>query len=458
MYRERMSVTRATALPGPRGVTQIGFLRRILSDPQPVLDDLCEQYGPLCGLGAGPMRVAVIGAPAMLDELFAMPNDSFRWGHKFNVLGFVVGPGSMIVSDGPDHQRRRSSVQTAFAIRRLQAWVPTIVERTDAAMDRLGVDLAGRTETVNLYPVGRRIVLEIVVRALFGERLAARAQEIGDLFQRPQDYLESLAIRQFPHPIPFTMRARVRADRQALDAILDAEIAHRRAHPDGDAGDTIGCLVHDATMSDSEIRDQMVTLIGAGYDTTAASLAWMLWCAALEPSVWVRLRDEADRVFGPVGSEGTVDHSLLRQLEFADRVVRETLRLHPAGVIAPREAAIDVTIGGYTIRKGTLILWSAHLAGRDPDAWTDPLRFDPDRFLDLTPEQKVVADHAWVPFGRGARNCIGFALAQMELTLMISRLAQRLDVTPLVSEAPKPVGMVVNRPTGGVPMQVSLRA
>ena len=452
-----MSPTVVTPLPGPRGVTQIGFLRRILRDPQPVLDDLCAEFGPICGLGAGPMRLAIIGAPAMLDELFSMPNESFRWGHTLNVLGFVVGPGSMIVSDGPDHKRRRSSVQTAFAIRRLRAWVPTIVERTDAAVERLAVELAGGTEIMNLYPVGRRIVLEIVVRALFGERLAARALEIGDLFQRPQDYLESSAIRQFPHPIPFTMRARVRADRQALDAILDAEIAHRRAHPDGDAGDTIGCLVHDATMSDSEIRDQMVTLIGAGYDTTSASLAWMLWCSVLETSVWVRLREEADRVFGPVGSGGVVDHSLLRQLEFADRVVRETLRLHPAGVIAPREAAIDVTIGRHRIRKGTLILWSAHLAGRDPNTWIDPLQFDPDRFLDLTPEQQVQADHAWVPFGRGARNCIGFALAHMELTLMISRLAQRLDVTPLGSDAPKPVGMVVNRPTGGVPMQVSIR-
>ena len=179
-----MRATAITPLPGPRGVAQIGFMRRILRDPQPVLDDLCAEFGPLCGLGAGPLRLAIIGAPSMLDELFAMPNDSFRWGHKFNVLGFVVGPGSMIVSDGPDHKRRRSSVQTAFAIRRLQAWVPTIVERTDAGVDRLGVELAGRTETVNLYPVGRHIVLEIVVRALFGERLAEKLNQLRDRVRR----------------------------------------------------------------------------------------------------------------------------------------------------------------------------------------------------------------------------------------------------------------------------------
>ena len=112
---------------------------------------------------------------------------------------------------------------------------------------------------------------------------------------------------------------------------------------------------------------------------------------------------------------------------------------------------------GYRIPKGTLVLWSAYLSGRDPSAWTDPLRFDPDRFVDLTDEQRTIADHAWVPFGRGARNCIGFALAQMELTLIISRLAQRLDVHPTQPEMPRPVGMVVNRPSGGTPMHVTPR-
>jgi cytochrome P450 len=116
-----------------------------------------------------------------------------------------------------------------------------------------------------------------------------------------------------------------------------------------------------------------------------------------------------------------------------------------------------MVIGGYRIPKGALILWSAHLAGRDPDAWTDPLRFDPDRFVDPAPEQRALADIAWVPFGRGARNCIGFALAQMELTLIIARLAQRLDLAPTSTSEPRPVGMVVNRPQGGAPMRVTPR-
>lgn len=446
---------RANPLPRPPLRRQPALLRRVLKDPQPVLDELRADCGPVVGLGAGPMRMVVVGDPGALREMFAMPVDSFRWGHKLNVLGFVVGDGSMIVSDGADWKRRRSSVQSAFSRRRLNGWIPTIVERTDAHIDALVDHIGGSSTTVDLYGVGRGLVLEIVARALFGERLAARAPEIGELFQRPQDYLESPALRQLPHPLPRTRRARVRADRRALDAIIDGEIAHVRADPSRDPLHVLEALVAGGELSDAEIRDQVVTLVGAGYDTTSATLAWMIWCTALAgPELWERLRTEADTV---LAGDGPFDETHLARLDLAHRTMRETTRLHPAGVISPREAAVDLTIGGYRVSKGTLILWSPYLAGRDPDTWSDPLRFDPDRFVDLDPERRALADIAWVPFGRGPRNCIGFALAQMELTLIVARLAQRLDIAPLTTTKPRPVGMVVNRPTGGAPMNVSPR-
>jgi len=448
-------------LPGPTGATGLGLMRRLLREPQPVLDELRGRFGPICGLGWGPARMAVVGEPGALRELFATSTDAFRWGHKFNALGFVVGPGSMIVSDGADHHRRRGSVQGAFARRRLNGWIPMIVERTDCAVERLADELARAPATptvVDLYPAGRRLVLEVVVRALFGEALATRSEEIGDLFQRPQDYLESPALRPLPHPFPHTRRSRVREDRRALDGLIDQTIADRRDHPTNDPADVLEALVQDGSLSDAEIRDQVVTLIGAGFDTTSASLAWMVLRASSDPAIWAALRVEADGVLGsPGGRDDPPGPAELARLELADRVVRETLRLHPAGVIAPREAAGDLQLRGYRIPKGTLILWSAYLAGRDPEAWDDPLRFDPDRLLDATPEQRALADQAWVPFGGGTRNCIGFALARMELTLMIARLAQRIDVSP-IGPLPPPIGMVVNRPRGGAPARVALRS
>ena len=449
---------RSTTLPGPRGIAQLSILRRLLRDPQPVLDELQATFGPLCALGWRPARIAVVGDPAAIRALFAQPSDSFRWGHRFNALGFVVGRASMIVSDGAEHQRRRGSVQAAFTRRRLNRWIPAIVEQTDIAIDGITSLADGHTATIDLYPVGRALVLDIIVRMMFGEHLAVHAKQLGALLQRPQDYLESSALKQLPHPFPFTKRSRVRRDRRALDSLIDVQIAERRRHPTGDSLDVLEALVHNQGLSDAEIRDQVVTLIGAGYDTTAASLAWMLWRATLEPEVWARLRTEADTVLGRHDSEhNPVDANTLSQLDYANRVMRETVRLHPAGVLSPRQATIDVALGSHTIRKGTLILWSAHLAGRDPGAWPDPLRFDPDRFINLKPAQQALADQAWVPFGGGERNCIGFALAKIELTLIIARMAQRLDLTPTGDTLPAPIGMVVNRPTGGVPMRVAVR-
>jgi len=138
--------------------------------------------------------------------------------------------------------------------------------------------------------------------------------------------------------------------------------------------------------------------------------------------------------------------------------VHETLRLHPAGLFATREAARDISIGGFRTRRGTLIVWSPYLAGRDEDSWTDPMRFNPDRFRDLDASQQAQADQAWVPFGRGPHMCLGFGLAQMELTLAIARLAQRLNVTAISAEIPRPVGLVVNRPTGGAVFHIGCDA
>ncbi|MEO6124257.1 MAG: cytochrome P450 [Ilumatobacteraceae bacterium] len=449
--------------PGPRGRANLRKLHHLFSDLAPALDELSSDYGPICELGVPGVRIVVIGDPALIHEMFTMKVDTFRWKHRFNVIGvrFVVGKRSMIVSDGADHQRRRSAVQRAFTRPRLHSWIPMITERTDAAIDGLvtRLDDHPRDQPIDLYPVGRDLILGVTLHAFFGERLAKRVDEFSRLFQRAQAFIEQPGINQLPHPFPFTARSRVRSDRRRIDQIIDEEVADRRAHPSGNPFDILEVIATDGSLSDAEIRDQVDTLIGAGYDTTASTFAWLLWCAALEPGVWSRLRAEADQVFGPVDApRDRGDITSMSGLEYAQRVVHESLRLHPAGLIAARAAAHDLRLGQHSIRKGTLIAWSPYLAGRDPNAWADPERFDPDRYLTLTQEQQVVADRAWIPFGRGPHMCIGFALAQMELTLMVARFAQRLDLTPIADVVPPPVGMVVNRPVGGAPFTIRPRA
>lgn len=458
-----MRVPRRTGRPpGPRGLDNLRRIHHLFSDLAPALDDLHADFGPICELGGPGVRIVVIGDPVLIHEVFSMKADAFRWNHRFNVIGvrFVVGEGSMIVSDGADHRRRRGAVQRAFTRPRLNRWIPMIVDRTDAAIDRIVDGLTDRPPDtpVDLYPAGRDLILGVTLHAFFGERLAARVDELSGLFLRAQAFIEAPGLRQLPHPIPFTKRARVRTDRRRIDEIIDEEVADRRADPRGDPLDILEVIATDDTLTDAEIRDQVDTLIGAGYDTTASTFAWLLWRAAREPDVWRRLRTEADRVLGPPAVAGPApDDATVAQLDFARRVVHESLRLHPAGLIGARAAARPLRIGGHAIEKGTLIAWSPHLAGRDPDAWTDPAAFDPDRHLHLTDEQKAIADRAWIPFGRGPHMCLGFALAQMELTLMVSRFAQRLDLRPVSPTVPRPVGLVVNRPEGGAPFHLAAR-
>jgi cytochrome P450 len=458
-----MTMTSGTdiELPGPQGRANAQYIRRLFSDPALALDALRTEYGPICRLGYPGVRLAIIGGPTLMHEMFSMKADAFCWNHKFNAIGvrFVVGKQSMIVSDGTDHQRRRGAVQRAFTRPRLNGWIPMIVQRTDTAIDQLIGSPVGLARPVDLYPIGRELVLGITIHAFFGERLAHRTAEFSDLFQRAQAFIEAPAIQQLPHPFPFTARSRVRSDRRAIDRIIDEEVADRRANRVGDPLDILEVVAHDSTLSDAEIRDQVDTLIGAGYDTTASTLAWLLWRSATEPGVWRQLRAEADLVLGPTNRPTIApNEASLARLEYAQRVVHESLRLHPAGLIGARVAATDLQLGNYRISKGTLIVWSPHLAGRDDTVWTDPLRFDPDRHRDLTAAQKAATDQAWVPFGRGPHMCIGFALAQMELTLIVARLAQRLDLSPTSLIVPRPVGMVVNRPEGGAPFAVTPRS
>jgi cytochrome P450 len=417
-----------------------------------------RKYGPVCAFGVRPMRMVTVGDPELIQRLLTMKAENFRWGHFVQRIGpaFVVGRSSMLASDGVDHRRRRGSVQKGFSRPRLNRWISTIVERTDAQLDAITTGLAVGTTRRDLYLDAREIIIGTTVNALFGEQTATRANEIGELFRRPQAFIEQSAVRQLPHPMPWGKRAQVRRDRRALHAIVDTEIARRRRHLSHDPYDVLEAIVTDATLTDDEIRDQVLTLIGAGYDTTAATFAWLLWSTVLTPGVWERLRIEADRVLHDAAEDLGPD--ALARLEFAGRCVRESLRLHPAGVVGVRQAVTDIELGDCTIPAGAMIAWSPYLAGRDSSVWRDPLQFEPDRHLDQSAEQAALTEQAWVPFGRGPHMCIGFALAQMELTLMISRFAQRLDLAATASTTPRPAGLIVNRPTGGAPFDVTARS
>ena len=423
-----------TAIPGPHGRAALAATRGLLNTPMDTIEALAAQYGRTFAVGLGPTSIVVVGDRDLIKVVLTGPQDRYRWGPVFKLpLGVFVGPTSMLVSDGADHDRRRSLVQPAFALRRLQAWRTVVLAEYDRMIDTLPVG-----EVFDLAPHIQTAVRRIVVRVLFGPELDA--DDIGSRLATAAEYINRPILEQVPHPLPFGDRERARASRRSFDARLDEEIDRRRRAPARERDDVLDVLLATENLSPRELKDQVASLIGAGYDTTTATASWLILRGAARPDVWDQLRAEA-------ASVGADDPR-----PWAEAVVHESLRIHPAGAHAPRLVAQSFDLGPYRIRRGSLIAWSPLLAGRDPTSWPDPMRFDPTRHL-----SGGELEYAWVPFGAGTRSCLGFGLARMNLTMLASRLAERVDLALVSNEIPAPVGTVTAHPVGGVPVTVTAR-
>ena len=231
--------------------------------------------------------------------------------------------------------------------------------------------------------------------------------------------------------------------------MISAEVERRRAHGiDADEHpDVLSALLvgaDDEKLTDAEVLDQVRSLIAAGYDTTSAAAAWVVHALGRNPEALAAVRAEVEAVIGD--RPPTLDD--LRQLPTVDGVVREVLRLWPPGFVAGRGSIADCEIAGHVVPGGSTVLYSAYVTGRDPELWPDPDRFDPGRWA---PGQPDPPPYAFVPFGGGARRCIGFALATLELQVLVTRLAQRARWRLERPDA-KPTGIASAVPKGGVPI------
>jgi cytochrome P450 len=241
---------------------------------------------------------------------------------------------------------------------------------------------------------------------------------------------------------------------RAADALVLAEVARRRAagvdadgHPD-----TLSALlagVDGERLTDAELLDQVRSLMAAGFDTTSGAASWLVLELGRHPEALAAVRAEVDAVLGDRAP--TVDD--LRSLPLSLGAVQEVLRLWPPGPAAPRMAIAPSELHGMEIPAGRMVLYSAYVTGRLPELWPEPERFDPTRWAPGAPEPRP---YSFVPFGGGARRCIGFALATLELQVMAIRLAQQVEWR-LRRDAVRPTGIATLTPKGGVPIEVTRR-
>ena len=353
----------------------------------------------------------ILTEPDQIQELFAAPPDVLHPGEGARILAPIVGEHSVILLDGRPHLEQRKLLLPAFhgeKMERLNALMEAVTEHEVAGWPR------GRA--VELHPRLQALTLEVILRAVFGldagQRLDRLRATLGELLAFANKFYSLLDPEQFKRF--FAPAARFVRLRGEADALI-YELIDERRREEAERDDVLAMLLSarhedDSPMSDQELRDELMTLLVAGHETTASELAWAFEAIAREPIVHDRLLEEID--------SGTDD-------AYLTATINETLRRRPVLQNAePRLVKQPFELGGWTYPAGVSLVANAYLLHHDPDIYPDPYAFRPERFLDSKP-----GTYTWIPFGGGRRRCIGasFAIQEMKIVLRSVLVANRVE-------------------------------
>ena len=384
--------------------------------------------------------VMLVGPEAARFVLVTSRAD-LRWRKETDPITRLLQHG-LLVEDGDMHDQLRQTLTPALHKRVLSNYVDAMIR----GVDEVTAGWTGEAPR-DLLPEMRKIALLIIFEALFKHDFAPDLATLWPAVMRLLSYI-SPGLWMLWHNMPRPGYAnRIRQ----MDDYLGHLITSYRAQHKDDVSDMLGMLIASG-LSDSVIRDQLLTMLIAGHDTITASLAWTLYLLGAHPDALARARAEVDAVVGR--DVPRLEHA--GQLKYLDQVIKESLRLYPPAHLSARTALADRDFDGYRIPAGTRVLLSIYLTQRDPRHWPDPDRFDPERF---SPENSAArAAYTYLPFGGGPRNCIGFAFAELELRLVLARLLQRYDFALALQPAGVRVHMGATlEPRPGIRCQTSPR-
>ena len=414
-----------TTIPEVKAQSFFGSLKALRDDPFGFTVNIAS-HGDMVKSRIGPFSIYIASNPDVVHDLLIKQRENIvKSPQDMRVLGRFLGRG-LLTNEGNAHKHQRKLVQPAFLPKRIQSYADTMVRQSQAAFsnwyDGLIVDI-DQTMT--------RLTLDIVAQTLFSATISAdEAERIAhamDVLQVDVAKLSAMVIAP-PTWLPLAINRRVKRATAVIDRIVWRVIRERRANP-RDTGDLLSMLLltkdeQGNGMSDQQVRDEVITLILAGHETTANALTWCVYALTQNPAVQAKLHAELDTVLA--GRAATLDD--LARLPYCDMVIKETLRLYPpAWSLTPRVTTQSIEIGGYQLPKNVGVLISPYLSHHDPRLWHEPDRFDPERF---TPDNEAQRHkYAYIPFGAGNRVCIGNAFALMEARLILATLAQRFSFT-----------------------------
>lgn len=447
----------ARVAPGLRSMPLIGVLPQIRRDSLGFLLRTQRQYGDVACYHLGPMRSYLIAHPDGVKHVLQEHVRNYTKDHvSYAMVRWVVGDG-LLTSQGETWLRQRRLAQPAFHRQRIAGLAELMVRRSEevvAEWERA----AAAGAPVNVGHTMMQLALRIVGDALFGTSVEEQAAAVSRNF----DILSEQFVTRFrtgnvlPPRLPTAYNRQWQTALREMDAVVYAIIAERRRRAE-DTGDLLSMLMlardeeTGEQMSDRQLRDEVITMLIAGHETTATTLTWAFGLLAAHPQAAERLYAEVDAVLGG-RAPGAAD---VPALAYTRMVIDETMRLYPPVYILSRKVAADDVVGGYRIPGGSWADISPYVTHRHPEFWPDPERFDPERF---TPEQQAARHkYAFIPFSTGPRMCIGNSFALMEATLALATIARRLRLRLPDGRLPAPEPLVTLRPSGGMPMVPELR-
>ena len=386
-------------------------------------------FNPVVGVG-----------PEANRTILVTERERFCWRTDTDPVTRLLRHG-LLVEDGESHRYLRQHLEPALQRPQVTRHVDAMRRYTDAVT-------AGWQDgtTVDMLVEMRRAALLILVGTLFGVALGPHLDALWSHILRLLDYIGP----GFWIVWPTMPRPGYRRAIQTVDNYL-LQIIRQRRQNGGRADDLLGRLVRQPHLSDELIRDQLLTMLIAGHDTSTALLAWTLYLLGRHPDVMAQVRAEVDEVLG-VTPPASATH--VARVSLLDQVIKETLRLYPPIHVGNRTAATDVHLQGYDVPAGTRVMLSIYLSHRHPAYWSEPSRFCPARF-DSEPAHKQ-PPLTYVPFGGGPRYCIGAAFAQVEARTVLARLLQTFEFE-LVSDKVRPHMGATLEPRPGVFMRVKRR-
>jgi len=411
--------------------------------PLPFMQECRERYGDSFSVKflSFERPMVMISDPAAIKALYTERSHGLPPGREV-VLTPVVGPHSVLVIEGADHLAHRRLMLPAFHGERMLSYEPIVNEIVDAEIDSwpLGVEFG-------IHRHMQAMTLEVILRVVFGvaegprlERLRVLLTKVLEETASPFTQLIGLAARRFGGRGPW---ARFEGQLKAVDDLLYAEIAERRAEGDFEERDDILSQLMQARfedgepMSDADLRDQLMTLLLAGHETTATALAWTFDLLLRHPRELARLRDSLE-----AGED-----------EYLRATISESLRLRPVVPLAGRRLNTELEADGLTLPAGTDVTPAIWLAHTRADAYPEPFAFRPQRFIEDPPDT-----YAWVPFGGGVRRCLGAAFAEFEMRIVLREVLGRCELHK-ADPRPEKIGRrnITLSPKDGTPVVLTAR-